>query len=229
MFRATRRYRKLVAPNIREEYTLLARIQEGAGMLVINQSAHWGLKAEPVAAIVGDAMFVDLRKVDGKESPFAGEDGLLKPRIEMPADDAGADAVLGAMVAAIKAGDLTVWKSLFANWRVTQWHDGSAQMHYQASDLRDGAWEDSRRTLQSRGCDARVAWMGDVEALTTGKEVDGAPKIEEVAAEIEHIGVVDDKAAVKEYRAFKDVTVNRNWRLQRIDGGPWRIASAQNL
>jgi hypothetical protein len=229
MFRAVRRYRKLVAPDIREEYTVLARILEGAGMLVINQTAHWGLKAEPVAAIVGDAMFVDLRNVEGKESPFAGEDGLLKPRIEMPSDDASPQQVLAAMIAAIKAGDLTVWKSLFANWRVARYADGSPQVHWQASDLRDGAWEDSRRTLQNRGCDARVVWTGDIVDLTTGKEFDGAPHIQEVEGEIEHIGVVDDKADIKEYRAFKDVTVNRLWRLQRVDDGPWRIASAQNL
>ena len=80
-----------------------------------------------------------------------------------------------------------------------------------------------------RACDARVVWVDDVVALTSGQEFDGAPKIEEVEAEIEHIGVVDPKAATPEYRAFKDVTVNRLWRLQRINGGPWRIASAQNL
>jgi hypothetical protein len=231
MFRAVRRYRKLVAPDIREEYTVLARVLGGAGMLVINQSAHWGLKAEPVAAMVGDAMFVDLRALDagGKESAFAGEDGLLKPRIESPPDDAAPQDVLAAMIAAIKAGDMTVWKSLFANWRVSRYPDGSPQVHWQASDLRDGAWEDSRRTLQNRGCDARVVWMGDVADLTTGREFEGAPHIQEVEGEIEHIGVVDAKAATPEYRAFKDVTVNRLWRLQRIDGGPWRIASAQNL
>ena len=32
-----------------------------------------------------------------------------------------------------------------------------------------------------------------------------------------------------EYRAFLDVTVHRWWVLQRIDNGPWRIATLQGI
>jgi hypothetical protein len=45
-----------------------------------------------------------------------------------------------------------------------------------------------------------------------------------VLVELDHVGKFDGA-----YRAFNDVTVHRQWILQRINGGPWRIASAQGL
>ena len=50
-------------------------------------------------------------------------------------------------------------------------------------------------------------------------EADEEETVEEV--EVDAIGLFDG-----EYRAFADADVRRIWRLQRIDGGPWRIAAS---
>ena len=48
----------------------------------------------------------------------------------------------------------------------------------------------------------------------------GAPRIERVQVEVDHVGLFD-----AEYRGFADVTVHRMWTLQRLNGGPWRLAA----
>lgn len=224
MFRAVRRYQQLVSPGLTEEYTVLARVLDEARIIVINEVGRWGHTAEPLAALVGDSMFVDLAEVKDGESPFAGEVGLLKPTTAMPADDASPREVLEAMIATVKAGDMTTWKALFAPHTVSAYGDGTVSVNWYWSELGAGEWEASRQTIESRCYDARVVWTGDAYVVASGDEDEALPKIEMVDAEIEHVGLFDGK-----YRAFEDIIVHRNWRLQRMDGGPWRIASAQSI
>lgn len=224
MFRAVRRYTQRITPRLREDYTLLVRIGTGARMVVIAGVAHWALAAEPLAARVGDAFAVDLRQETQGDPPFVGEADATRPSVTPPPDDASPQAVLETMVAALKTGDLATWKALFADWMVSTDAKGRPRVRYDMSLLREADFEDSRRLLMGKVCDARVVWSDEPIALTTGEEFEGAPVIEEVEVELEHIGATEDG-----HRAFKDITVHRLWRLQRINKGPWRIASAQGL
>ena len=223
MLRALRRFQRMVSSRIREEYTLLARIIPEARVLVINDVGHWGLQVELLAAIVGDAMFIDVQAED-PQPLFSGEAALQLCHNPEPAVDATPAQVLEAMIAAIKADDITRWKSLFADWLIRTNPDGSPQVCYRMQEVRDDDFERSRASFAGRLWDARVAWVDDPRLVTTGTEFPGAACVEEVEAEIEHLGSFNG-----EYRSFMDVTVNRFWTLQRIDGGPWRIASLQQI
>jgi hypothetical protein len=55
--------------------------------------------------------------------------------------------------------------------------------------------------------------------LLTGAEFVGAPRVERVTAELEFIGSFEG-----EYRSFSRVGLSRVWELQRVNGGPWRVA-----
>ncbi|HYH99419.1 hypothetical protein [Hyalangium sp.] len=224
MLRALRRYTKLVSPMIREEYTLLGRVLPKPRLVMVNGSSTWGLQIELLAALIGGALFVDVRQGEGEISAFAGEEGLLKPRTALPADDATPQAVLACMIDCIKAGDLTVWRQLFADWLVRANHDGTPQVCYRMQHASDDDFERSRASFAGRLWDARVAWIGEPRVITSGNEFAGAPRVEEVEAEIEHVGQFEG-----EYRGFLDVTVHRWWVLQRIDNGPWRIATLQGI
>lgn len=65
---------------------------------------------------------------------------------------------------------------------------------------------------------------GIVHRVTTGKEFPGAPVIEEVEVEVEHIGKFPEG-----YRPFTSVDVKRLWKLQRVNGGPWRIVTRRAI
>ena len=49
-------------------------------------------------------------------------------------------------------------------------------------------------------------------------------RVEEVRLTVDHVGLFDG-----EYRAFNDVNTHRDWTMQRVNGGPWRIASEQGI
>ena len=186
---------------------------------------EFGMQVEVVASMVGDAMFVDVSAGASAEALFTGEEQFRHAACEMPPASASPADVLTALIAAIKHGDQPLWKSLFAVWYVSYLDDGRAILNpYEdrSEDLSD--WEASRRSILGKVYSAAVVWTGDPRIIMTGKEFPGAPLLEEVDAEIEHTGLFDG-----EYRTFNDVTVNRLWRLQRRDGGPWRISSVQNL
>jgi hypothetical protein len=88
----------------------------------------------------------------------------------------------------------------------------------------DDDWTRARASMLGRVYDARVLWTGDPRVVTDGSGYPGAPRIEEVDVVIDHIGKFDDG-----YRVFTDTTVHRQWQLQRVNGGPWRIHSVQSI
>jgi hypothetical protein len=53
---------------------------------------------------------------------------------------------------------------------------------------------------------------------------DPLPRVESVRVILDHVGLIDG-----EYRTFSDINVHRVWRLQRLNGGPWKITEAQRL
>lgn len=224
MLLAVRRYRRLVAPNIREDYALVCRVLPNPRLLIVQERGAFGMEVEPVAALVDDAVFVDLTVQEHGDSPFAGEEVLLKPSAAMPPDDATPVQVMEALVAALKEGDLATWQGLFADWEVSQLPDGRPVLHSYEIRFRDSDWEDSRRKILDDVYGIEVVWIGNPRDTTTGHEFERAPHIEEVLVEIDHIGCVQT-----EYRAFSKPSFNRWWRLQRVDGGPWRISTVQGI
>jgi hypothetical protein len=77
--------------------------------------------------------------------------------------------------------------------------------------------------------DVRVVWLDEPQLLQKGDEYPGAPRIEQIHAELEHIGSFESGHGENEYRAFSSIEVNRLWTLQRRNNGPWRIASQQGI
>ncbi len=228
MLRATARYGDIVSPNLGESYELIGRIQRDPRLLVMNQKAIWGMQIDIVGALVGGQMFVDLNQQQDGESRFAGESDLMARTARLPPADAPPGAVIAAMVQAIKEDDRSTWLALFANWQITPVDGGGFLLQTGIDRSQDAEmneqWDASRTSILGRVFDARVVWVDDPAVRMTGKEFPGAPMIEETEVEVEFIGQFDGA-----FRGFVDVTVYPLWRLQRTDGGPWRIASVQDL
>lgn len=225
-FMAMQRYRRHVSPNLREEIAVIGRILPDPRMMVLQGRGVAGFELEPLAVLVGNALFADLTVVRDDASPFAGEDQLKKLSAGLPPDDAGPRQVLEALIAALKAGDQDVWNPLFADWRFVP--DDAKPIYYPfypyPAGSRDEDWIRSRRHMLDKICDVRVHWIGEPRVLQQGNEYEGAPRIEQVEAELEHIGLFDGA-----YRAFNSLDVHRLWRLQRRNNGPWRISSPQGI
>ncbi len=227
MFLAGERYRRIVSPQLGERYSLIGRILPEPRILVIGGRGTIGLQIELAAALVGDAMFVDLTRVTGPKadvSPFAGEETLQQATGALPTPEATPAQVLETLIVALKEGDQALWTSLFAHWYISYLGDGRPVLYPHSIRVRDNDWVESRRRILGDVCDVRVVWTGEPREVTTGREFDGAPRIEEVDAEVEHIGAFDGI-----HRPFLKVGLNRLWQLQRVNGGPWRISSVQGI
>jgi hypothetical protein len=221
---ATRRYQQFVTPNLREDYAIIGRIAEQPRLVVVNGRAVVGLDLEAIGATVGDRFFVDLTVVANGRSPFSGEDKVTRSSIEPPPPDATPRAVLEVFFEALKVADKARWLELFATWRAVR-NDGGTPIYYPAySRNMDSTWEGSRRQLQQRVCDIRVLWTDVPRVVVRGDEYPGLPRIEEVVVEVEHVG---ERGGC--HRGFQNVGLTRVWRLQRVDGGPWRIANDNGI
>lgn len=224
MLRARNRYQRLVSPRVDAQYQFIGQVMEQPKMLVVGQRAHFCLQLKPVAALVGDAMFVDLTRA---EPEFAGEQEIRVPMGARPADDADPATVMRTLITAAKGGDQALWNALFGAWRVDRLPDGRALLQTSAS-IPDEPWVRTRASLMGRVLDARVSWVGEPRLVLDGSAYPGAPRIEEVDLEIDHVGRFPEGD-----RIFTDTTVNRLWQLQRVDlgrgFGPWRIHSVQSI
>ena len=224
MLDAIDRYRRLVQADIDESYQIVGQVQAEPGQLVVGERAWYGLKLRPVAALVGGAVFVDMRNPGEGVARFAGEGLLRQNAVVPPPDGAAPAAVLQAMIAALKEGDQDLWISLFATWELEWLDDGRPLFRANAQQQPVSYFEEARRRIMERVFDMRPVWVDDVRVLIPGTDYPGQGRLEEVTVEVEHVGRVDGV-----YRAISDVTVSRWWRLQRLDGGPWRIASLQAI
>jgi hypothetical protein len=236
MLRAQRRYARLVNPDLRAEWQFLGRVTPDVRLCAIGDRAYFGLVVEPVAALVGGTMFVDLTAIDGGETAFAGEAGLFDDTPDLPSDDASPAAVVAAVIAAVKAGDLALWSALHAAWFTDYRADDAGVMHavlipYGRKPTPD-RFEDQRRLLKERCCDARPVWTDEPFALIPAGRYEGAPAIEQVAVWVNHIGdfSADSGAPMgHDYRSYIDVMVRQTWVLQRIGSGPWRVDDAGRI
>ena len=228
MLMSQRRYARLVDPNLAPRWEFIARITGESRLVVVGERAHYGLVAVPEAALVAGALFVDLTRAGEPEVKFAGEAALTGAEPVLPPADASPGEVVTALVAAVKNQDLALWRSLHAGWEVERrtGEDGRDQfvVHPCAPASNESMFEEARRSVLGRVLDAQVRWEGDPRPLVNGARFPGAASFDEVEVWLEHVGEFDG-----ERRTFCDVTVRPKWTLQRVNGGPWRIATAQPI
>lgn len=217
---AARRYQRRVSPDLPAEYQLLVRVLPEPRMLFASDMVFKGYTVQPVAALVGDAMFVACTP-DG-EPKFAGEDST-QPRATRLPDDATPRQVIEALIDAAKLGDQDGFSALFAPWQIST-RKGQTMVFPNPTPISGNEWERTRRWLSQRVADVKVVWVDDVQLVASPDAFPGAPKIEATEVEVEHWGVFDGRT-----HAFMNTGLNRRWPMQRIDGGPWRIARVQNI
>ena len=225
--RARRRYEQKVTPKVSDRIAFVARITAEPALMVVAGAGLWGLMVEPVAASVGDdALFVDLTEAaSDTPPPFAGEEELAGGEVALPPADAPPEDVLAAAFQAVKLGDQPLWRSLYAGWRVWFSDEGRPAVSLGAVYNHDSNWELARRQLLGEVADVRVRWVDDPVLLVTGDEFEGAPRIEQAEADVEHLRQEEKRSA----RSFAAVGLARRWVLQRFGDGPWRIVSNQAI
>lgn len=217
---AARRYQRRVSPDLPAEYRLLARVLPEPRMLFASEMVFKGYTVQPIAALVGEAMFVACAP-EG-EPRFAGEDST-QARAVRPADDASPRQVIEALIESAKLGDQEGFAALFAPWTLST-RKGQTMVFPNPTPVSGDDWERTRRWLSQRVADVCVTWVDDVQLVSAGDTFAGAQKIEATEVEVEHRGVFEGRT-----HAFLNTGLNRRWPLQRIDGGPWRITRAQSI
>ena len=237
-FDALFRYQAKVAPRIAERYRLVARIRDDPVLLTADGRPARGLLVDVIGGSAGAGegdFFVDLRRpapAPGAEragglSRFAGEEELAAVDVPELVDDASPAEVVATAIQAIKWGDQPTWRGAFADWRLFSRFSGPPVVDV-AFRVRPGNyqrhWGEARRQILDYVYDARVAGTGRVQTLRPAGLDDGGPAVEQVDVFVDYVGLIDD-----EYRTFTDVRVRRRWRLQRLDGGPWRVAEPRRL
>lgn len=224
MFDAQFRYRKYVTPKLDETYAFIGRIQPDPKVVVVGGRAAAGLEIVPIAVTIGKALFVDLTVVKDNASPFAGEEALHVSTMPRLKDSATPREVMTAFFSALKLGEEATWKELFATWWAEDWkEEGLLYRPFYRPKL-DDEWIRARRHILASVYDATVVYVGNPKRIAKGTEFAKAPVIDEVLVEVDHVGKFDG-----EYRAFSDINVHRVWKLQRRDGGPWRITGSSGL
>jgi hypothetical protein len=175
--------------------------------------------------MIGGAAFVDVRSPDAR---FAGEEDLDAAALALALQEsAPPEEVMNTFVRALKLGDEPFWRELFALWDASRaegraWYrpaSGPRTLNSLSSE-----WVRARRLLEKAVYDIRVVDVGETETIISPNDFEGAPSIEQVVVEVDHVGLFDGQ-----YRAFKDVNTNRLWPMQRRDGGPWRITIAKGI
>lgn len=218
------RYKKQVDADLQETHEIVGRIGPNPRMVVKNGVAITGLEIEPLADLIGGKAFVDLTVA---EPNFAGEDSLASARPLELAPDATPEQAATVFVEALKQGNEDFWLSLLAPWDASRTDDvpsysedgGPAGSNYLSME-----WVRSRDQLAKTVVDIRVVAVDEVRALVKAGEIAGVPPIEGTTVELEHIGLFDG-----EYRAFRNVDVNRVRRLARKQGETWRFLDGDGV
>jgi hypothetical protein len=221
MIHAQRRYEAGVSPNIRSDFAVVARVLPEPTLVVYNERGCFGLRVEPVAATIGDALFIDLDASKNDPPLYAGEAELAAQALSPPPDNAPPRTVMECFHTALKLGDQKLWQSLFADWSLHFADNGLPLIDRGCNPDVDSWWDSARRLILGEVLDVRVAWTDDTYPVVVGREFDNAPKIDETHVEVDHIGQEADGTT----RTFSKVGLQRVWTLQRVDGGPWRIVS----
>lgn len=220
-FSAQWRFMKLIDPKPKYPYAIIGRIGPGPKMVAKDGRAYTGFDVEPVAITFGsDELFVDLTERDGDESRYAGEP-IAAPLAEFSPTLSPAQ-LIDLFFAALKRGDQQTWNACFATWEVRNY--GPDRIFYSPQaptypPALEREWVRARELIQGPVYDVRVAAVDPPELMVSPSMLEGAPLVEQVLVEVDHIGLIDGV-----HRAYADNKTHRLWPLQRRDGGPWRIA-----
>jgi hypothetical protein len=228
MLVAQRRYEKLVDPMLPAQWQFLARITGDSRLAVIADRAHFGLVVEPLAALVGGSMCVDLAQRHGIQIGFTGEAGLIDDTPDLPPDDATPAQVMAALIGAVKAGDMALWQALHVDWWVEDRGDGRLIVHPRAAPPDTNRWDDQRRAVLKEVIDARTTWIDDPVILAPADRFPGAEAIEQVTLWQDHIADFGTPDA-PDVRSYTAASVTATWTLQRIGKGPWRVVQASRI
>lgn len=255
-FDAFFRYRAKVDPLVAERYRFVGRVLDDPVLLTADGRPAPGLLVEVIGGMAGAGdgdCFVDLRDPEPApedatalarevgRSPFAGEAELLA--VDVPELTAGSSPaeVVTTMIQAVKWADQATWESVFADWRVLSGWGGAPVVDLAYGPSRgnlDRQWGEARRQILDYLYDARVAEVGRVRTLRgpndggpdDGGPDEGGPAVDQVDVIVDHVGLAEPgNGGGPEYRAFVDSRVYRRWRLQRLDGGPWRVTEVRRL
>jgi hypothetical protein len=224
LLRAQRRYEELVTPSVQEDYDIIATVLGEPALVVVDATGQFALRVEPAAAWVGDAFFVDLTPA-GTDPPFAGEETIRAVTRQPPPVDATPAQVMSAFYDALKAANRGGWAALFVDWSLTLAANGTPVVVPGALPNLESTWDEARRRILDDVADVRVLWVDDPTTVVSGREFAGAPVIDEVVLQVEHLRLDAQGVA----RAFTRVGLNPMWTLQRLNAGPWRVATVQGI
>lgn len=221
---ARARYQRTVTEAIGATYAVIGRVRTEPTQVVVADRGYFAFAVEPIAVTLGGGVFVDVSLERGPQPAFAGEARAGDP-LRPPPDDAAPERVLDVFFAALKVADQALWRSLFAAFDV--WFTDGRKPIVSPLYLghEESTWGQARRAILEQIYDVRVVWCAEPRALVTGDEFPGAPRIDEVAVEVEHVGRRDDGT----YHAIRQSGLRRYWLLRRRDGGPWRIATQSGM
>ncbi|MCP3136655.1 hypothetical protein [Pyxidicoccus xibeiensis] len=216
---AVSRYKMKVNARTPESFDVVARIAPQTRMAVTRSGSAIGLDLDPVAVRAPGRFFMDL-----STASFAGEELLPTASGALPPDDASPSDVMRVLVRALKDGQDSLWKSLFADWSAG---GGGALPFYRPFhpyNTWDGDWRRARNLILNKVRHVEPVWESEPRELMSGREFEGAPHVEEVVVEMSHVDRFEEVD-----RVFVTVSLRRVWGLQRRNGGPWRIVTRNSI
>ncbi len=222
-------YQSQVTPDVKESYQFIAEIMDQPTILTYEGRSVKGLMVKILSGTAGEEnVFIDISKTDitGKAT-FEGQESL-SIFSGYPLDDtASPQQVIEAMIEYIKLGDMQSWRKLFGNWKIYSQWEGPTYMdlaYWFTDENYQHTWEKSRRQILNDIYDARILYVSPVIKVTEENKSIGVPGVEQVKIIIDHIGKPDGV-----YRSISNLYVHRNWTLQRLNTGPWKITELQPL
>jgi hypothetical protein len=218
-------YQRRVTRHLGESYRFYLRLTEDP-MIRAKEKRNiaLGFKTRLVAVLVGGEMF--MRDLDSEQPHTAGSEILQQAAVAPPPDSTPPEELARKRIEAVKLLRQDAWEELFADWTVSSdWSGNPIFLPYGfgPSDKRSG-WEQSQKRFFSDVLDARVLEASEPFTVLPADSVHGTPQVEECEVLVEHVGEFEG-----EYRSFKDSWLTRVWRLQRVDGGPWRFVYPRAL
>lgn len=217
--KAISRYRTKVNPRISERFDVVGRLGAQTRMVVTRSGTVIGFDLEVVALRITGNFFIDI-----SQEAFAGEAALKIADLTIPSVETSASDVMRTLVAAVKNGNADVWRSLYADWTAVGGEGPPYYQPFNSYNNWESDWARARNMILNKVMHVEPLWESDPRVIMTGKEFEGAPKIEQVMVEMNHVNRFDDGD-----RVFTNVEVRRVWTLQRRDASPWRIASRNTI
>ncbi len=245
---AMREYTEKVDPKFRDSSIIFIGIVQPEPALVCDVDRNitvTGVRVAPITALINNAsdsekrFFVDLRPGTSTET-FAGETaldaGIQRPKLT---NGDPPERVLQVAFEALKAGDMETWLSCYASWNVSRYYERDRSYLWvdrtwvTMSEISGSTtWDKARQRLLDDVYGLEVAKVGPIRVVFDATQQTGdhrlvapVPRIvEEVQVRVNHIGRAGD-----EYRTFAGPLLHRQWKLQRMDDGPWRITVPQAI